>query len=274
MKTRLFLLLFIATWALFCIYSCSPKAYSPNPDWEDEVAVVDDDMDEAEPPMEWKEPVEAVPSKKWTTPHVKDESPTEIDTENAPKTTTKNDNKPSFDNYEVMLEASKKIPVKKTGNMVVWIGDPKYKPAIDTNMVRDTRLIPADICQYAIITPIAPNFDVEPKVSKPIKIHPSGISETFTLTPIKGKRGDLKVQAKIEFFDNENCIGTSISKTTAILTVEVKVIGIDLLRELWDILWDKFIILYAAILGVLSYIAIRFIKRKAKIEDEGVGKLN
>ena len=152
--------------------------------------------------------------------------------------------------------------------MTVWIGNPKYKPTIGEGIVSDSTLMPADIGQYAKITPIAPDFDVAPQKFECIKIHPSGSSESFSLTPRKGTRGKISVSAKVELFEGEYCTGVPIPKTTQILTVEVKLDVVSLLGQAFDIVWDNFIIFLGGLLGLLTAIILFKIRKKAKIDKK------
>jgi hypothetical protein len=169
-------------------------------------------------------------------------------------------NRPKLDDYIAVLDATKRIAEDKTGTLRVWIGTQEYKPSLKKKIIRDEISFPASIGQYARITPIAPDFDIEPKVSGCVKIHPSGSSEIFTLIP--KKRGKFKISAKIELFECEDCSGTPIPKTTEILTVSVKIDGGNLFGQLFDILWDNFLIFFSTVVGILFAAAVVVIRHK------------
>ena len=130
-----------------------------------------------------------------TTENSRSESKTNSDSKRKPATPdtkpielTEEVSKPDLDDYEFVLSVTEVIAANKTGAMTVWIGNPKYKPTTGDGIISESTIMPADIGQFAKITPLAPDFDVEPQKSGCIKIHPSGSSESFSLTPKKGTR--------------------------------------------------------------------------------------
>jgi len=210
-----------------------------------------------------------------TVENSRSESKTNSDSKRKPATPdtkpiepTEEVSKPDLDDYEFVLEVTEVIAANKTGAMTVWIGNPTYKPTTGDGIISESTIMPADIGQFAKITPLAPDFDVKPQKSGCIKIHPSGSSESFSLTPKKGTRGKMSVRAKIELFEGEDCTGTPIPKTTQILTVKVKVDPLSLLGQIFDIVWDNFIIFLGSLLGLLATIALFKIRKKAKIEEK------
>ena len=183
------------------------------------------------------------------------------------ETVTPDISQPDLDDYRATLEVTEKIDADKTGNMRVWIGASKNVPSYDTKTtVRDSISFPANIGQYGRITPLAPDFDVNPEKSGCILIHPSGSSEDFTITP--RKRGVFHVSAKIELYKREDCLGIPVPKTTQIMSVSVVVDKKFFIWQLFDIFWDKFLVFWGALLALLFLAVITFIKRKTKMEDE------
>jgi len=239
MKQKLFIC--ISALLLFIIYSCAP---SPN---------IEDTWCAEDPTDEIME-VDAIET------FSPDTEETFFSENQEPQFSKVNNNRPKLDDYIATLDVTKQIAADKTGMLRVWIGAQDYKPSLKEEMVRDEMSFPASIGQYAKITPIAPDFDIEPKVSGCVKIHPSGSSETFTLIP--KKRGKFKVSAKVELFECADCSGTSIPKTTEILTVSVKIDGGNLFGQLFDILWDNFLIFFGTVVGILFAAAIVIIRRK------------
>jgi len=174
---------------------------------------------------------------------------------------------PKLDDYEFVLRVTEVIPANKTGTMTVWIGNPKYKPVSGKGIISDSSNMPADIGQYAKITPIAHDFEVDPQSSGCIRIHPSGSSISFTLFPKKGLRRSVNVSALIELFEGEDCTGVPIPKTTQILSVNVKLDILSLLEQVFDICWDHFTIFLGSLLGLLATIILFKIRKKSKIDE-------
>lgn len=179
------------------------------------------------------------------------------------------------DEYKVTLDVTKNIEHHKKGDLRVWIGLEMYMPKTGKDMVRDTTTIPSDIGAYAKITPYAPDFEIQPEKSQCIRIHPSGSSVLFTLTPLK--RGEFTVRANVELFEKPDCSDTPIPKSSETLTVIVTVdkmeVVHDKLGELLTILWDKFLSFWGVVItlmfGVIIFLIRKYIKKKTGyIENE------
>lgn len=254
MKNKL-LLSIAAPVLLFFFYACGPVAISdPSvyPEETIEMAIPEDAMDEAvmETPCDESGEMDMVAPCMQTKAA---RAPKKIKT-------------PELKNFDAVLDVTKEIDAKQEGYMSVWIGDPEYKPEIDDDFERKSISMPSDIGQYAKITPVAPGFDVKP-TEYIMKIHPSGSSVSFTLTPQKGAWGKKKISALIELYENAECTGVSIPKTQ-VVSVKIKIKLPTLIGDLFDIFWDKLLIFFGTVLGLLStYFIVKF-KKKMKIEEK------
>jgi hypothetical protein len=159
----------------------------------------------------------------------------------------------------------------------VWIGAPQIKVSVDPGMTQDQSTIPATIGDYAKITPIAPDFEVKnTSEEKCYEIHPSGSNVRFLLKP--KMTGSYKVSANIEIFKASECTGTSIPKTSEILTVTVDVNTKKEIskrtHELWDIVWEKFVTFWGGLItlffAVILFLIRRKIKKKTKFDETGI----
>lgn len=171
------------------------------------------------------------------------------------------------EDYEATLDVDKKISSHLSGVMSVWIGYSEYKRSLSRNRERDSITISSSLGQYAKITPIAPDFKVEPNESRCIKIDPTGSKVQFALTPNEGARGKTVVSATIELYDCEDCTGTPVPKSLETLTVSIKV---NRMLELFDVFWKEFIALFTALLAIGSGIVIYKVKKKTGIDLENV----
>ena len=213
-------------------------------------------------------------------PESQNESVNEEVTEEAAEEVTKEDtinsktNEKNFlEDYKVILSVDSIINKNETGILQVWIGAPHIKVSVSDGMTHDESVIPAKIGDYAKITPIAPEFEVK-KTSeeKCYKIHPSGSNVRFLLKP--KMTGTYKVSANIEIFEGTECTGTSIPKTSEILTVTVDVNTKKEIckktNELLNIVWEKFTTFWGGLITlfftVLLFLVRRKIKRKTNFE--------
>ena len=177
------------------------------------------------------------------------------------------------EDYKVVLDVTRKINLTHTGSLRVWIGQNKYVADKPEDKVRDSATIPAEeITKYARITPYAPEFEVDSKEAL-IQIVPGGSSALFTLKPLK--EGTYEIGATVELFDNPECVGVGIPKTTENLLVTVGVNrkesfkdhAAQLLNPLWDgfvKFWGAFVALFFA---ALLFVIRRYIKKKTKYDD-------
>ncbi|MBD8488103.1 hypothetical protein IFO69_05025 [Echinicola sp. CAU 1574] len=184
--------------------------------------------------------------------------------------TSENDTEPdiALEDYRAVLAVTEKIKLHERASLVIWIGDKnaEYNPAPGTAV--DTEDFPARIGQYARVKPIAPDFEISPLEKGCIRIDPSGSKVIFTLTALR--EGTFNVRAEIELYDNPNCEGTPVPKTTENLSVLVEVDkGFqwqERLKRAGEIFWDKFFsfwgALVALILGFVIYIIRKFLKKK------------
>jgi hypothetical protein len=185
--------------------------------------------------------------------------------------------KKSFEDYKVILSVDSIINKNETGILQVWIGAPHIKVSVSDGMTQDESIIPATIGDYAKITPIAPDFEVKnTSEEKCYKIHPSGSNVRFLLKP--KMTGSYKVSANIEIYEGSECTGTSIPKTSEILTVTVDVNTKKEIskrtHELWGIVWEKFVTFWGGLITlfftVLLFLIRRKMKKKTKFDETGM----
>ncbi|OYT15723.1 MAG: hypothetical protein B7C24_11560 [Bacteroidetes bacterium 4572_77] len=171
-----------------------------------------------------------------------------------------------LEEYIVKLAVDGEFKVHENGELRVWIGTDDAEINFDEGMVQDEASIPADIGQFARITPFAPDFDISPEKTDCIKIHPSGSEVRFTLIPRSA--GRFEVSANIELYHAADCAGPSVPKTAKTLTVEVSVdnkyIIKSKLKELGQIFWKNFIDFWGALIALLLAALLFLIRRKIK----------
>ena len=180
------------------------------------------------------------------------------------------------DDYTAVLDVTGQMELHQKGDLRVWIGIENYMPEEDPDMVRKTTSFPGDEGNYARITPYAPDFRIEPEESQIMRIVPSGSSVLFTIIP--EKKGEFKISAKIELFDNPYFEGVPIPKTTNIVSVVVsvdpKVNLIARLGQLGTVLWDNFLKFWGAVValifGALLFVTRKFIKKKTGFMGNGI----
>ncbi len=170
------------------------------------------------------------------------------------------------DDYKVKLGVDENIKMYKTGQLTVWVGAAKEDHVLPPGMIIDSTYIPANIGQYAKITPYAPDFDVTPSETKCIKIDPSGSEVFFSLKP--KKIGRFKVSARIELYSDLDCSGTPIPKTASTLSVIVETDRIngfkEKLNKMLSIFWDKFLSFWGALLALIFALLLFLLRRKLK----------
>ena len=143
-------------------------------------------------------------------------------------------------------------------------------------MVRKTTSFPGDEGNYARITPYAPDFRIEPEESQVMRIVPSGSSVLFTIIP--EKKGEFKISAKIELFDNPYFDGVPIPKTTnivsVVVTVDPMVNFVAGLKKMGSVVWDAFMKFWGAIValifGALLFVTRKIVRKKTGFMGDGV----
>lgn len=109
--------------------------------------------------------------------------------------------------------------------MRVWIGAPQYRPETQAGTRTAEASLPA-ISRTVRITPIAPGMEINPPESACETIHDTGSEVAFEL---KAKeRGTYTVGAQVALYENPDCSGPRIPKTTNTVQVEV---AVDLAEE-------------------------------------------
>lgn len=168
--------------------------------------------------------------------------------------------------YRVVLAADETIRIPGTpGELRVWIGGQDYHPVFAEDMVEDETTVPA-VGESATVQPFAPGFEIEPEETQCIRIHPSGSEVRFRLIPVE--QGEFEVGADVFFFDSPSCTGSPIPKTAATLKVQVEVdpqkILIGKALQLWDILWEKFVEFWAAVVAIFFGVLLFLIRGRLK----------
>lgn len=171
-----------------------------------------------------------------------------------------------FDEYKVVLgvDALMKIP-GIPGALKVWIGAEDSEPNFPETMREARDTVPA-VGKSARVTPLAPAFEVEPKESGCMQIHPGGSEKTFYLTP--RKKGRFSVGAEVNLFNSDDCGGAPIPRATRTLQVEVvvdagEVIG-EHTKELWEVFWEKLVDFWAALVALFFALILFFIRGHLK----------
>ena len=274
MKTKRFL--GIAILSLLIVFSCGSKPKS----LENESSEVEDVVTapNEEEVMEYEEAEDfPLPSKPMSLPvNIKDYVKLEEIQENeVPPEKIENEiptkeNKPfnPDDFYEARVKVKKTIYTHRTGDMVVWIGAKEFKKAVSKEYVCDSLPIPKDKRQYVKITPVAPEFEVDPKSSKCLTLDPTGTSATFTLKPLKGTHGKVDVSAEIELYETCDCTGSVLQKNSESYEISVNISVVGLLYMMWDILWDNFIAFFGTLVALIFAIIIFIIRKKSGIDKK------
>ena len=180
------------------------------------------------------------------------------------------------DDYTAVLDVTETMELHQKGDLRVWIGIENYAPEKESDMTRKTTSFPGDEGNYARITPYAPDFRIEPEESQIMRITPRGSSVLFTIIP--EKKGEFKISAKIELFDNPEFEGVPIPKTTNIVSVVVTVDPTVKLKsglgELGTVLWDNFLKFWGAVValifGAILFVTRKYIKKKTGFKGNGI----
>ena len=168
--------------------------------------------------------------------------------------------------YKVELGADKQLKIPgPPGELLVWIGVPSAESHIPADMAKVTDTLPA-VGTTARITPFAPGFDVEPKQSVCMQIHPLGSKYRFTLIPKEA--GIFKVGADVQLFDSEDCSGTPIPQAAATLEVEVVVDTAKLVgehgKQLWEIFWEGLLKFWGAVVALFFGLLLFLLRKRLK----------
>ena len=180
------------------------------------------------------------------------------------------------DDYSAVLDVTKELELHQKGDLRVWIGMEDFVPEDEADMVRKEINFPANEGNFARITPYAPDFKIEPEESQIMRIVPSGSSVLFTIIP--EKKGEFKISAKIELFDNPYFDGVPIPKTTnivsVVVTVDPMVNFVAGLKKMGSVVWDAFMKFWGAIValifGALLFVTRKFVRKKTGFMGDGV----
>ncbi len=178
---------------------------------------------------------------------------------------------PSLDRYKVQLGVDPRMEKPgPPGELKVWIGDPALNANFDKDMSTAETTIAA-VGQSAKVTPFAPDFEVTPKESICIKIHPSGSEARFALTP--KATGTFKVGADVLLYASAACSGPPVPKSAASLKVQVVVNTPAVIRgyllQLWEILWKGVLEFWGWLVGaIVSLLIFRMRKRFKWFRDD------
>lgn len=171
-----------------------------------------------------------------------------------------------FDEYRMVLGVDETIIIPgPPGELRVWIGSPEHEPDFPERMTRDEASVPA-VGESATVEPFAPAFEISPAQTQCIGIHPTGSEVRFKLTP--QEQGSFEVGANVYLYASADCSGTPIPKTAATLKVQVEVdnrkVFIEKMRELWHVLWQKFVEFWGALLAVFFGLVLFLIRGRLK----------
>jgi hypothetical protein len=166
----------------------------------------------------------------------------------------------ALDSYKVRLgvDAQLKLP-GSPGELIVWIGDPRYEAQLQPGMDSDETMVPA-LGETAEVEVFAPDFDYKPAEPQCIRIHPRGSAVRFSLWPREA--GTFEVGADVRLYESADCSGTPVPRSLANLNVKVVVDSGKLVErgagELLQVAWEKFLefwgYLLAAIFGLLLFL--------------------
>lgn len=167
--------------------------------------------------------------------------------------------------YLVKVDANKEIKMSidpekpASGQLTVWIGQPKYEPKTLEGMISTTGTLQTSIpAASAKITPSFPDdptaFKVKPETSTCQGIDPTGTAVSFAITPTRA--GQFRVGASVELYKEQGCQGDALTKTANPITVKVKAFipSGSILDLAWaaikDFIKEIFAALFAALLIV------------------------
>lgn len=163
--------------------------------------------------------------------------------------------------YCAMIEATDTIKLGTSGTLKVWMGKEKFMPKPNSDFNRDTTSWYSFEGLYARITPNAPGFKIDPEGPVVVRLDSTGSGYKFSITP--QEKGEFEIDATIDLFETEACLGAPISKPTQTLKVNVVV---DYVDEIWKPVWDYFMRFWYAFValffGALFFIIRKFVKNK------------
>ena len=199
-----------------------------------------------------------------------------VDSSDEPTVENPSPSESAKDYTAISTITQEKMTLEETNKLKIWIGEEKesekYRPKENNTMAHDTIVFSSVKATYARITPIAPDFEVEPK-SIIVPIVSKGVEKTFTLKP--KQEGTFLVSAEIELFDNQECtgIGTPVASGEVVVKVAVDNIGHfkKFMRRLGVEAGAQFEKFWAALLvilfGALIFVIRKFIKKKTGYSD-------
>ncbi len=172
----------------------------------------------------------------------------------------------AFDEYAVKLGVDEVMKMPgPAGIMRLWIGAPEYTPEFREGMSEAVGSLPK-VGETAKVKAFAPDFDVEPKDSICLKLHPTGTDALFELRP--KKKGDFKVSAVVELFSSGDCSGAAIPKAVKTLSVSVVVDTGKKIEEgasqMGGIFWEKFLDFWGAIVALFFGLILFLLRGKLK----------
>ena len=180
-----------------------------------------------------------------------------------------------LEDYKVILSVDGNMDKGENGILEVTIGRLNVEVKVREGMVQDSTTMRSDLGQYAKITPIAPDFEIA-DYSKDAcyEIDPDGSKIRFILKP--RETGTYDVSVNIQLYRASDCMGPFSPKTSETLSVTVKV---DTKKEiskrantLGEIVWEKFLkfwgALVALIFGALLFLIRKKIKKKTGFEEK------
>lgn len=151
------------------------------------------------------------------------------------------------------------------GQLKVWIGDPSLSAGFTEDMATAETTIAA-LAPFARVTPEAPDFELDRKQSRCIKIDPTGSEVHFAITP--KHTGTFKVGASVLLYETNKCDGAPVPKSAADLEVEVKVNPQGLLKyyllQLWDVLWNGVLNFWTWLVATIFGLFVFLIRKKLK----------
>jgi len=175
--------------------------------------------------------------------------------------------------YLVKVDANKEIKMSidpekpASGQLTVWIGQPKYEPKTLAGMISTTATLQTSTpAASAKITPSFPDdptaFKVKPETSTCQGIDPTGTAVSFAITPTRA--GQFRVGASVELYKEQGCQGDALTKTANPITVKVKAFipSGSILDLAWAAIKDFIKEIFAALFATLVIV---FRKRLFKL---------
>jgi len=171
-----------------------------------------------------------------------------------------------FDEYKVQLgvDALMKIP-GVPGELRVWIGAPEYAPEFREGMKKAAGSLPK-VGETAKVTVFAPAFEVEPRESICMRLHPTGAEVRFMLRPTR--KGVFNVSADVNLYGSDDCSGAPVPKAVETLQVTVKVDAGEVVGErageMWEVFWGKFLDFWGAVVALFFGLILFLLRGKLK----------